>query len=454
MLDLNMKQLRLYIIALGLLGGAAPLWAADYYIDQGHPQASDQNPGTEEMPWATLYKAAKAPLQPGDTVFVKKGEYDVSTGGSWSVPAINVPSGAPGKPVTFKSLPRHAAVLDTRNTQGNPAIGVNGNSHVVIDGFVIPKPGNKGIAVFGSAKAPVKDIVLQNNVIHGVFVSGFDNTEGIRLENAQDIIVRNNRIYDVYNTEKSTNASGVKSYKVRNVLIENNVMYDVVAAVKEKENSSEIVVRYNHFYNCGTGLVLNSQNTGLTDKVRYHNNIVECGTGFSTETQAEAPIRDVHVYNNTFSGYSSKALHLNMHGDEFYIYNNIFHRTVAAASMADFFTRQPHTDQIRLMDYNLYTKEPKMIVGLYDKNQITTTNLKAWQGTGWDLHSQLADALFTNVGRDDFRLAANSPALKAGWDANGAIINIGAYATGKEIIGLLPAEGPVAPPRPPRLLAP
>lgn len=378
----------------------------------------------------------------------------MSTGGSWSVPAINIPPGAPGKPVTFKSLPRHAAILDTRNTQGNPAIGVNGNSHVVIDGFVIPKPGDRGIVIFGSSRAPVKDVIIQNNIIHGVFVGGFDNTEGIRLENAQDVVVRNNRIYDVYNTERSSNAAGVKSYKVRDVLIENNEIYDVVAGVKEKEASSRITVRNNHIHRCAHGFVLNNQNTGVTEQIRFHNNIVECGTGFGTSTQPAAPTRDVRIYNNTFIGYTEKAVHLNEHGEQFYIYNNIFHRTAASASMADFFTRQPHTQQISFMDYNLYTQEPRMVVGLYGLND-RTHSLREWQRKpyGLDRHSRLAPPGFLDAALGIFKLAAGSPAWQAGWDASGAAVSIGAYAKGNEVIGLI-SSGHASPPRAPRLLAP
>lgn len=440
--------------SLLILGATSPLWAADYYVDQAHPGASDNNPGTEAQPWLTLYRAARAPLQPGDTVYVKKGTYDVSTGGQWYMPAINLPSGAPGKPVTFKSLPMHAAVLDTRNTQGNPAIGVYMRSHVVIDGFVIPKPGNKGIAIFGEAGTPAKDIVIQNNIIHGVYVNGLDNTEAIRIENAQDVVVRNNKLYDVSNGGNSSNASGVKTYKVRNVIIENNEIYDVVAGIKEKEASSQITVRNNRIYRCRYGFVLNNQNGGVTEQIRYHNNVVECSSGFESDTQGTAVMRDVHIYNNTFAGYQSKGVHANEHGQQFFIYNNIFYRTAESVSMADFFTRQPHTSQIVLMDYNLYLREPKMIIGLYSLNE-TSTTLAAWQSKshGLDRNSLLADPRFVNAASGNYRLAAGSPALGRGRDRNGATVNIGAYATGSEVIGLIPA-GNVAPPKPPRLISP
>lgn len=452
---MNTQTIRYLTVAFGLVGmtAAAPLLASDYYVDQTNPKASDANPGTEALPWSTLYKAIRAPLQPGDTVYVKQGSYDVSTGGAWNSPAINLPSGAPGKPITFKSLPMHAAVLNTYGTRDNPAIGVYGRSHVIIDGFVIPKPGNKGIAVFGEAGAKVKDIVIQNNVIHGVYVDALDNTEAIRIENAQDVLVRNNKIYDVRNGGNSSNASGVKTYKVRNVIIENNEIYDVIAGVKEKEASSEITMRNNWVYNCSYGLVLNNQNGGVTEQIRYHNNIIECGSGFESDTQSTAIMRDVHIYNNTFAGYKTKGVHANEHGQQFYIYNNIFYRTGAAIGMADFFTRQPNTDQIVMMDYNLYLREPKIIVGLYSLND-TSTSLLSWQrkSYGLDRNSLLADPRFVGAASGDYRLAPNSPAINAGRDLNGNPVNMGAYATGKEVIGLM-RNDKLAAPQPPRLIS-
>jgi hypothetical protein len=45
-----------------------------YHVAQGNPQASDENPGSEERPWRTISKAA-AVLQPGERVVVHRGVY-------------------------------------------------------------------------------------------------------------------------------------------------------------------------------------------------------------------------------------------------------------------------------------------------------------------------------------------------------------------------------------------
>jgi hypothetical protein len=45
-----------------------------YYVDQSHPNASDDNPGTKELPFRTINRAAQV-LQPRERVVVGEGVY-------------------------------------------------------------------------------------------------------------------------------------------------------------------------------------------------------------------------------------------------------------------------------------------------------------------------------------------------------------------------------------------
>ena len=66
----------LFVVVLteGALPHAASAGDTTYYVAQQHPQASDENPGSAEQPFATISAAAKV-LQPGDTVIVADGVY-------------------------------------------------------------------------------------------------------------------------------------------------------------------------------------------------------------------------------------------------------------------------------------------------------------------------------------------------------------------------------------------
>lgn len=54
---------------------ASPLWATDYYVDQNHPFANDQNAGTIDQPWETITKANQT-LTAGDTAYIRAGTYN------------------------------------------------------------------------------------------------------------------------------------------------------------------------------------------------------------------------------------------------------------------------------------------------------------------------------------------------------------------------------------------
>ena len=45
-----------------------------YYVDQQHPGAADNNPGTEEAPFLTIQRAAEL-VEPGGKVLIKSGVY-------------------------------------------------------------------------------------------------------------------------------------------------------------------------------------------------------------------------------------------------------------------------------------------------------------------------------------------------------------------------------------------
>ncbi len=77
---------------------------ATYYVDQNHPQASDDNPGTESLPWLTIQKAADS-VWAGDTVIVKAGAYNER------ITFANGTRGAPGQIITFKAQPRRTVTM-------------------------------------------------------------------------------------------------------------------------------------------------------------------------------------------------------------------------------------------------------------------------------------------------------------------------------------------------------
>ncbi len=82
---------------------AKPRFTKAYYVAQRHPQASDENPGTQERPFKTIGKAA-AVLQPGERVVVGEGVYREhvrpARGGT-----------GPTKMISYEAAPGAAAII-------------------------------------------------------------------------------------------------------------------------------------------------------------------------------------------------------------------------------------------------------------------------------------------------------------------------------------------------------
>ena len=93
--------------------------AATYVVDQAAPGASDTNPGTEEKPFKTVQQAAGV-VRPGDTVLVMAGQY---------AERIKLrTSGAEGRPITLRTVPRRSAVVGGFEVQA---------SYIHVEGFEI-----------------------------------------------------------------------------------------------------------------------------------------------------------------------------------------------------------------------------------------------------------------------------------------------------------------------------
>jgi parallel beta-helix repeat protein len=74
-----------------------------FHVANEHPRASDGNPGTEDLPWATVQRAAEA-LRPGDTVIVHRGLYR-------ELVRPFLGGAGPDRPITYQAAPGERVVL-------------------------------------------------------------------------------------------------------------------------------------------------------------------------------------------------------------------------------------------------------------------------------------------------------------------------------------------------------
>src|SRR5262249_32161886 len=156
-------------------GIAQGTWAAEYYVATN---GKDTNPGTLVAPWKTIQKAADT-LQPGDTVFVRRGIYK-------GLVNINV-SGAPNSPITFTNYAKEKPVIDGTGIpppeEDRALLFIQDQHHLVIRGFEIRN--------FSTAKPELQP--------SGIFVTGASH----------DIELRENNVHAIRNTHKDGNAFGI-----------------------------------------------------------------------------------------------------------------------------------------------------------------------------------------------------------------------------------------------------
>lgn len=386
-----------------LLPLASP--AAVYYVDQNNPKAFDSNAGTEERPWKTPY-AWIDKVVAGDTVLVKAGTYKVVQGGSWSTPALNPKNeGKLGSPITFKAHPGHRVVLEGDN--GSATIGSNNRDYIVVDGFTVSRG---HIAVFGAPSSRLKGIVIQNNIIREKFcdLAQTGNCEAIRLEHVSGAKAVNNLMFNVYNRQRDHNSAGFKLYHVDNTIIENNEIYDTNQGVFLKVDADDNIVRYNYIRDTARGIGIWAGIKHVHSNNRVYGNIIAHskihGMYIAGTPQSNVGTK---IYNNTVVKAASAAYAIESDIRDVQVWNNIAYDSPKSGIDAN--TNPPFS----YCDHNLY--------------YLTTRGCGA---SSLRTDPRFVSAFMRSPG--DFKLQAQSPAREAG--RNGE--DIGAYATGREVIGL------------------
>ncbi len=218
-----MRLSRLLPALAALLVQAAP--AAEFYVATN---GADTNPGTLAQPWKTIQHAADT-LQPGDTVFVRKGTYK-------SLVNINV-SGTAGAPITFTNYLNEKAIIDGSGIvppdDDRALIYITDQSYLVIHGFEVrnfstakPELQPSGIYVTGASH----DIELRNNNVHAIRNTHTDgNAFGIAIYGTSDTQPITNLIIDgneVHHLKTGNSESMVLNGNVTNFQVTHNRVHD------------------------------------------------------------------------------------------------------------------------------------------------------------------------------------------------------------------------------------
>jgi PKD repeat protein len=387
-------------------------------------------------PWATIGRAAwgstdrNSPdaaeaAQPGDTVTVLAGTYvTTQMPNERYIPSWNpVNSGTPGNPIVFRAV-GEVILQSVLGGANGPVIGAFQRDYITWDGFFVDEPNIETRADTGPVVIWDSDnVIIQNLEIRGKTAQWVDNHNGIRLEFANNAIVRGNKIYGIRRMGGvNRNAAAIMTYDSNNILIEANEIFDSYDAMYVKNQNNNFVVRHNLVYDIeGPGLRLSQIGCSATAGALIYRNVFRnnaVGVSFSpiqsdghNEPYCTAPyVNNIRLVNNTIVdnavGITIKGSALNLNGDAL-IENNIVTGSDTAINSEDSSIGSAFTIQ-----NNLYFGN-----GEYGRLGSSSISLTSMQNSfGIDSGSFEANPLFADEAAEDFRLQADSPAINAGMD--------------------------------------
>jgi parallel beta-helix repeat protein len=433
--------------------------ASTYYVDQGHPGASDGNDGSEDSPWLTVQKAAETATA-GDTVYIKNGVY-------YEIVSARH-SGTAGNAITFKAFPGHAPVLDGTGHGGWYGVfTVQGEDHIRLEGLEI-RNNDTGWGVLveheegnaGNASTNIELVDLEVHHTGGEAIQIRGNAHHVLI---QDCVVHDGDEYsgiDIYQwgggrphhvTVSGCTAfnypgfAGIASEQADNLLIENNVTTDSSLGIDIGSGDAN-VIRNNLVHDCDTGIALSSNEDSQVYNNTIHDIYDEAIYSYYWSAHLEAHARN-RWYNNTvfnagFGIYESNVRHEAGPSSDHEYYNNLFYNIGTHGTYRrPFYFRG--TTGLRFYDNTLYLNDGydaiELLLGAVNadlRNNIISTSGAAspividgssTPGTAVDYncyhnrsggsagpgaHSIAGDPRFT----PDFHLQPDSPCIDAGVD--------------------------------------
>lgn len=251
-----------------------------YYVDVNNPNASDNNPGTEALPFRTIQKAVTV-VQAGDTILVKPGTYHelVEFNGSRHA------QGTASHPIVVQSVDwypgaahdRALSVILDGDAQRDAVVKIiEGERFITIRGLLLDNSANKNLMIANSEDITIEDCISRNGHVDGISVSSTQGPE-------RRIIIRRCVIHDNGNSGLQFRYS---AFGVFGALVEDCDSYNNGALVTENAEGFEVFgpceditfrrcIAYNNI----------SSNFAAVDPVRM---TVEDCIGWGTTTQGDA----------------------------------------------------------------------------------------------------------------------------------------------------------------------
>ena len=353
------------------------------------------------------------------------------------------------------------------------AISATGARHLILENCAVSQTGDYAIALNqGCKNNQILNCELTDLAAGGIKIGetrAFDDDEDVASHN----IVRNCLI--AHGGRVHPAAVGVFIGHSPFNKIEYNEIFDFYYTGispgwswgYNKSLSHHNEIAYNHIHQIGQGVLSDMggiYTLGAGENNHLHHNLIHDVDSFSyggwgiyfDEGTAKILAENNIVYRTKSAGFHQH------YGKENVVRNNIF----AFGREAQLMRTRPEPEHFTLdINHNivLYNDAPLLGSNWSGDNFKLDSNLywqmgkpvtfpggltfEQWQAKGQDKNSLVADPLFVNVAKDDYRLKPNSPAFKLGFKE--IDISKAGRLTAKPYSGTLPRQFPAPPPPPP-----
>jgi hypothetical protein len=393
--------------------------AMDYYVDRNHPSASDGNPGTLELPWSTIQRAAETAVA-GDTVYIR--------GGTYNEHVYVEHSGDASGYIVFSAFPGEIPIVDgTGVTESQNGLVVD-KPYIKLVGLEISNWDENGIWAEDAAFLNISDCM-----VHDVFY-------GIGLgDGTHDFVLNRVEVhhFDLYGFDVSP-SGGADCY--------NGTFNDCVAHTGRDPQQNvdgfalghgtqhDFVFNRCKAYDVFDGFDISSRNTTLNaclaydcwngayklwqDNVRLVNCIGYSSSGAIVELDWDEEPGVTTLVNCTFFDAKTYTIWVENASDTLHMYNCIL---AGGANIGLAFEQRDVGSYEE--DYNLFYNDNAgraIVVGYEDEFSLEQVESGSWTAySGQDEHSLVAymdSGLFVDSTSFDLHLVLTSPAVDSGTD--------------------------------------
>lgn len=353
---------------------------------------SDQNPGTEALPFASVEHAVKTTSN-SRYIYVKEGSYPVQ---------FDIGGDDCGKLLAY---PGHQVKLIGEGTH-HAKIGLLGHGEYVVQGFDCDANGSRW---FFSVDSPhLSNLIIRKNRMFNIlddslenpaFLFFWDGPQKPILGEAhyQNILVQDNIFHKLRNPH--VHGASVTLYNVQDLIYEDNIVYDIDGnGFLDKDDGFRNTIRNNIIHGCINGIALTNQHTQGSINI-HHNLVYNCQAAAAVGWQPGF-LRDVYIHHNTLLGSVLFGSVLHNKPDSYNI--NLFNNIIGNGSDFPYqfspveegnhyvfpsYVQNPKDDTLR-SDQNLFwVNNPDRLAG-YEWG-LPDMSMSDWQAAGFDLNSLL-----------------------------------------------------------------